>query len=233
MACSHQSAAPGASGPASAGASSTVAAPGAASPEDQRRQGLASIFAVHSVTDYAAFEHYFDRGASERTNAGVKGYLVSKLDDGRVVVHFFADDLDTVRKALQSPELQQYVDSKGAPEASLVWLTRDVLVRLPAAPPSGETYSLYLKVKVADFDAFRRAFEARYPVFAEQGVIAYGLHRGAEQDDIAIVHWVGSSREKLVALTKRKEFAELVALTTAPSEAKPLIGVDVARSRPQ
>ena len=232
LACSPPSEGPGATSPATAtdGASATSAA---ATPADAARQGRASLFVVHLVSDYDGFRKYFETGAPERAKAGVKGYLLSKLDDGRVVIHFFADDVDTVTRALQSPEMQHYMDAKGAPDASLVWLTRDVVVKLPAAPPSGETYSLYLKTKVADFEAFRRAFEERYGVFAEQGVVAEGLHRGTEQDDVAIVHLMGTSREKLDALTKRKEFTELVALAKNPAEAKPLIAVDVVRSRPE
>jgi hypothetical protein len=231
-ACNHRSEAPEATGPASTGGGAAAAAKGDAAPPAERRYGLASVFAVHSVTDYGAFKQYFDGGAGERAKAGVRGYLLSKLDDGRVVIHFFADELDTVKAALESPEMQKYVDAKGAPDASLVWLTRDVVVRLPATAPAAATYSLYLKVKVADFDAFRRAFEQRHALFAEHGVIAEGLHRGAEQDDLAIVHLMGTSRERLEVLLKRPEFAGLLALTKNPTEAKPLLAVDVARSRP-
>jgi hypothetical protein len=230
-ACNHPSEAPGPTGPAST-SGGAAAAKGDAAPLDEQRHGLASIFAVHSVTDYGAFKQYFDGGAGERAKGGVRGYLLSKLDDGRVVIHFFADELDTVKAALESPEMQKYVDAKGAPDASLVWLTRDVVVRLPATAPAAATYSLYLKVKVEDFDAFRRAFEQRHALFAEHGVIAEGLHRGAEQNDLAIVHLVGTSRERLEALVKRPEFADFVALTKNPAEAKPLLAVDVARSRP-
>jgi len=227
LACGGASAGPGAADPASSAANASAA------PSDTARQGLASIFVVHLVSDYDGFKKYFETGAAERAKAGVKGYLLSKLDDGRVVIHFFADDVETVTQALRSPELQKYVDTQGAPDASLLWLTRDVVVRLPQAPPTGDTFSLYLKAKVGDFDGFRRAFEERFPVFAEQGVIAEGLHRGTEPDDVAIVHLMGTSREKLEALAKRKEFGELVALTKSPSETKPLIGLDVVRSRPQ
>lgn len=232
FACGHPSDGPGAANPAPASAG-TPATNAATAPATAARQGQASIFVVHLVSDYDGFRKYFEAGGTERAKAGVKGYLLSKLDDGRVVIHFFADDVDTVTRALHSPEMQKYVDAAGAPDSSLVWLTRDIVVRLPATPPSGETYSLYLKAKVADFGAFRRAFEERHAVFAEQGVVAEGLHRGAEQEDIAIVHLMGTSRAKLEALAKRQEFRELLALTKNPAEPKPLIAVDVVRSRPE
>jgi hypothetical protein len=224
---------PNASAPSGSEPAATDSSPGANAPPADARKGLASVFVVHLMSDYDAFKKYFDEGAAERAKNGVKGYLLSKIDDGRVVIHFFADDVETVDKALKSPEMVKYLDRKGAPETSLVWLTRDVVVKLPATPPTGETYSLYLKVKVTDFDAFRRAFEQRYPVYAEQGVIAEGLHQSTEKDDIAILHFMGTSKEKLEALPKRKEFGELLTLTSNPSEAKPLVGVDVARSRPE
>jgi len=208
--------------------------PGAAVPapsEDQHHRGGASVFVVHEMSDFDAFQKFFEEGAPEREKAGVKGYLLSRLDDGRVVIHFFADELRVVDEALKSPKLQEYLGRKGAPEASLVWITRDVYVTVPAAPPTGETYSLYLKLKVGDFAALERGFAARAPVFAEQGVIGRGLHQSTTSEEIAILHFMGTARDKLEALLKRKEFVELLSQAKSQGEVKGLIGVDRARHR--
>jgi hypothetical protein len=230
-ACGGQQSGP--ASPAEAPGSSAADAPNAApAANDTERAGRASIFVVHLMSDFDAFKKYFEEGAAERAKAGVKGYLLSKLDDGRVVIHFFADEAAVVEDAMRAPEMQAYLDRKGAPETSLVWVTRDVLVKAPPAPPAGETYSLYLKLKVGDFAALERGFRERHPVFAEQGVIAEGLHRSTVSDSIAIVHFVGTAKDKLEALPKRKEFVELLALAKNTDEVKPLIGKDVARDRP-
>jgi hypothetical protein len=233
VACGQKDAQPGAAAPTSAAG---MEAPGAATPpvaSDTERVGRASIFVVHMMSDYEAFKKYFEAGAEDRAKAGVKGYLLTRLDDGSVVIHFFADDVATVQNALKSPEMEQYLNRKGAPETSLVWLTRDVDVKLPATPPPGETYSLFLRVKVADFAALERAFRERHAVFAEQGVIAEGLHRSTDTEDLAVLHFMGTARDKLAALPKRKEFVELLTQAKVQGEVKPLVGVDVARSRPK
>jgi len=188
---------------------------------------------VHEMSDYDAFQKFFEEGAPEREKAGVKGYLLSRLDDGRVVIHFFADDVATVEEALKAPNLEEYLGRKGAPEASLVWLTRDVNVTIPAVPPTGETYSLYLKLKVGDFAALEHGFEERSAVFAEQGVIARGLHQSTSSAEIAVLHFMGTARDKLEALLKRKEFVELLSQAKSQGEVKGLVGVDRARHRPR
>ena len=215
--------------------SSSAQAPSAAPAEanDTARAGRASVFVFHMMSDFDAFKKYFEDGAADRAKAGVKGYLLSKLDDGRVVVHLFADDVAVVEDALRSPEMQKFLDRKGAPETSIVWVTRDVLVTVPPAPPSGDTYSLYLKLKVGDFAALERGFRERYAVFAEHGVIAQGLHQSTANDAIAILHFLGTAKDKLEALPQRKEFAELMALAKNAEDVKPLVGIDVARDRPK
>jgi hypothetical protein len=233
-ACAHGQDAPPASSPAPAtGAATPAAEPStSAAPETPQSAG-ASVFVVHQVSDFDAFQKYFESGKLEREHAGVKGYLLSRLDDGRVILHFFAEDVDKVKAALASPQLNEYLNKQGAPDSSLVWLTKNVVVSLPATPPSGPTYSLYYKLHVADFAAFRRAFAGRASFFTAEGVIAYGLHQSVAQESIAVLHFVGNAREKLDSLRSRPEFAELLALATPESAAKPLLARDVTRSRTQ
>jgi len=185
------------------------------------------------MNDFDGFKKYFEDGAAARAQAGVKGHLLTRLGDGRVVVHLFADDVEKVQAALKSPEMERYIDRKGAPESSLIWLTENELVKLPKVPPTGETFSLYLKLRVTDFAALAAGFKQDLSLFAEHDVIGEGLHRSTSKEDIAILHFVGTSRDKLDALVKRREFAELLARAGSQEEAKPLIGVDVSRSRPQ
>jgi hypothetical protein len=197
------------------------------------RKGGASVFVVHLMSDFDAFKGYFEAGAEDRAKAGVKGHLLTKLDDGRAVVHFFADDAAVVEEALRSPDMQKYLSREGAPETSVIWLTRDVVVKAPATPPAGETYSLYLKLKTANLPALEGELRQRgAKILAEQGVVAYGLHQSTVDETIAILHVVGTARDKLVALPERKEFRELVLVGKSQIDSRPLLGLDVARARP-
>jgi len=210
--------------------SGTADAP--ASRDHSLSRGGASLFVVHMMSDFEAFKKYFEDGEAQRVKAGIKGHLLSRLDDGRVVVHLFADDPAKVEEVLESPGMEAYLDRKGAPESSLVWLTQNELLELPATPPAQPTFSLYLKLRVTDFAALAQGFEQDVPWFTEQGVIAEGLHRSISKQDIAILHFVGTSRDKLEALPKRPEFVQLLAKAGSQDEIRPLVGMDVSRSRP-
>jgi hypothetical protein len=199
--------------------------------ESQAPAGV-SVFVVHLMSDFDAFKKYFEQGEPARAQAGIKGHLLTRLDDGRVIVHLFADDVVKVQDALKSPEMERYLDRKGSPESSLLWLTENEFVKIPATAPDGPTFSLYLKLKVADFAALEQGFKADLPLFAEHAVIGEGLHKSFDRD-IAILHFMGTSREKLEALVKRPEFGELLAHAGSQGEVKPLIGPDVSRSRPE
>jgi len=192
-------------------------------------KGGASVF-VHEVKDFDAFKKYLDEGEAERKQMGVLGYILTRLDDGRIVIHFFAHDLKQVDAALKSDRMQDYFDREGAPDSSLVWLVRDESVAAPAASPQEKTFSLFFKLKTNDFAAFKQAFDGRASVYTEQSVVAYGLHRSTVQDDMIILHFVGTDRAKLAALPARPEFAEVLSLAGGASGAKPLLGEDVARS---
>lgn len=233
--CASSGGAPGAGAPNGVPAASASPSPGASAPvaSDTERAGRASVFVFHMMSDFDAFKKYFEAGADDRAKAGVKGHLLTRLDDGSVVVHLFADDVETVQNALKSPDMEKFLNREGAPETSIVWLTRDVLVKLPASPPTTNTFSLFIRVKVADFAALERGFQERYPVFAEQGVIAEGLHRSTENDELAVLHFMGTAKDKLEALPKRKEFVELLAQAKVHGDVKPLVGADVARDRPR
>ena len=219
----------------SAPASSAAAAPSsqpavpASVGESQTSQGV-SVFVVHSIGDVDAFKQHFEEGAAARTRAGIKGHLLTRLDDGRVVVHLLADDVAKVQEVLRSPEMTRYLGQEGAPESSLLWLTENQFVKVPSTPPSGPTFSLFLKLRVSDFPALKKSFQDNLPLFAEHAVIGEGLHQSFSRDT-AILHFMGTSREKLDALVKRAEFTELLAHAGSQDELKPLLGVDLSRSR--
>jgi len=228
---------PAASSSDSAAASSSAGAPASGpSPvpatvgESQAPDGV-SVFVVHLMSDFEGFKKYFEQGEPARAQAGIKGHLLTRLDDGRVVVHLFADDVVKVQDALRAPQMARYLERNGAPESSVLWLTENEFVKIPTTLPEGQTFSLYLKLKVTDFAALEKGFKADLPLFAEHGVIGEGLHKSFDRD-IAILHFVGTSREKLASLVKRPEFGELLAHGGSQGEVKPLIGPDVSRSRP-
>jgi hypothetical protein len=198
---------------------------------DVHEKGGASVFVVHQVKDFDAFKKFLDEGEAERKAMNVFGHILTRLDDGRVVIHFFAHDIKEVDAALRSPRMDDYFKREGAPDASLVWLVRDEVVAAPARPIEGKTFSLFFKLKTSDFAAFKKSFEGHASVYAEQGVVAYGLHRSTAQDETVILHFVGTDHDRLAALATRPELVDMLWEGGAANTTKLLLGEDVARSR--
>lgn len=219
--------------PAAATDSTDPAPPSPNTATQLERSSGASVFAIHQVTDFDAFIKFFAEGASTRAEQGIEGQLVSRLDDGRVIIHFFAKNLEQVEAALKSQDMDRYLAREGAPDASLVWLARDELVVVPETPPTGETFSLYMKFPVTDFEAFKRGFEERLPAFSKQHVIGEGLHRSSADESVAILHFMGTDRAALEALPNQPAFLELLSIAGTESTPTPLFATDVSRSRPQ
>lgn len=227
-ACSQQPA-PAAPESAPRARAAVDAAPAAAAAPQLVQHAGASVFVAHEVEDFAAFQKYFEDGAANRAAAGIEGYLLTRLDNGNVVIHFFAPDVAKVQAELSSENFQKYLNRKGAPDASLVWVTRDEVVYLPAKPVSGPTFSLYLKRRTKDFAHFRQEFEKRVPAFSKE-LVGFGLHQSATQPDMAILHFVATTKAAVEALPNQPELKELMALTTE-DVVKPFIGEDVSRGR--
>ena len=219
----------GANPPAATGAASTD--PAANGVLDRRGKGGASVFAAHQVTDFEAFKKFFEDGAAEREQAGVKGHLLTHLDDGRVVIHLFADDLNALKLTLDSPRLQEYLKRPGGPDASAIWLAYDELIQLPAKPPEEKTFSLYYRLNVVDLPALRNGFVSNQALFREHGVVASSLQLGVDRSDLAFLHFMGTSRQKLEELTKRPEFLDWLGTRGTPEPPQSFIGEDVSRSR--
>jgi len=231
-ACAEQPAQP----PASGASPQATAAGDATDPAvygivDRRGKEGASVFAAHMVTDFDAFKKFFDEGTAEREKAGIKGHVLTKLDDGRVVIHLFAESLDAIKMTLDSPKLQEYLDRKGSPDATLVWLAYDELVKLPAKPPTGQTFSLFVKMRMVDLPSLRKGFVERQPLFNQKDVIASGLHHSVDVADLAFLHFVGTDRAKLEALAKSPEFQDWLRAAGTAEAPTVLMGEDVSRSR--
>jgi hypothetical protein len=205
--------------------------PAAAGIIDRRGKGGASVFVAHQIGDFEAFKKFFEEGAPEREKAGVKGHLLTRLDDGRVVIHLFAGDMDVVKLTLDSPALKEYLNRAGAPDASVIWLAYDELIKVWPKPPAVPTFSLYVRLSAADLSALRDGFVRLQSMFAEQSVIAAGLHHSSTQADLFFLHFVGTDHDQLGALAKRAEFQEWLTKSGSVGTPQSFLGADLSRSR--
>ena len=93
------------------------------------------------------------------------------------------------------------------------------------------TVSLYLKFFMIDLPALRSGFVKQQPLFTEHGVIASSLHVGVDQADLAFLHFVGTSRDELDALSKHSQLLEWLTAIGSKEAPQSFLGADVSRSR--
>lgn len=233
--CGHSSppaAAPAAGTVPAASAAPAGTAPGAPSPsntapaESPPEATTVSVFVVHQIDDFAAFESFLERTAPRRQELGVRGKLVSRAENGshRVLVHYVADALDRIEAFLKSPELDEYLNQPGASESALVWLARDIELSVPPSPPAN-SYSLLTKAPVRDFEAWRADFDGIRPALPEYSVVAYGVHQTTADPNVVILHLVGTDRTQLENLYAERIGPSLEA-AGAPKK-PPIIAHDV------
>ncbi len=175
---SRQSAAPPAS---SAPSTSTEPAQG-----EKPAERPSSVFVVHQVPDFDAYLKQFKDNAEVRAAAGVRRFVMARLADGRVALHFSAGSLQSVQDFLDHQYLN-LVQADRATDSTLIWTTTDDLDELPAEVPPGSV-SLFKKFLLTDADCGIRALIQAQPALRAQGVLGFSLHHSSTDADVAIIH---------------------------------------------
>lgn len=141
---------------------------------------------VHQVQDFDAYLQQFKANAQVRAEAGVRRFVMARLADGRVALHFSAGSLQSVQDFLQH-EYLKLVEADQATDSTLIWTTTDDLDELPAEVPPGSV-SLFKKFPLTNTDCAVRALIQAQPALSAQGVLGFSLHHSSTDTDVAIVH---------------------------------------------
>lgn len=141
---------------------------------------------MHQVRDFAAYIQQFNGNAEVRAEAGVRSFVMARLADGRVALHFSAGSLQSVQDFLEH-EYLKLVEADQATDSTLIWITTDDLDELPAEVVPGSV-SLFKKFSLTDTDCAVRALIQAQPTLRAQGVLGFSLHHSSTDSDVAIIH---------------------------------------------
>ena len=86
------------------------------------------LFVRHKVEDYARWKSAFDDFTATRKAAGEKSYQLCRIvdDPNNIVVMNEWDNVDNLRKFMQSPELQEAMQRAGVSEQPEIHILEEI-----------------------------------------------------------------------------------------------------------
>lgn len=163
----------------------------------------------------AAFDPWksgFDGHASAREAAGVLFSRVNRSADDptAVTVCLGGADLASLRAFLASPERAKIMKESGVvgtPTTTLTTPVEDLTLR--DRPLAGA----FVRHRVADFDAWKRGFDARAGARAKGGVVGHAIARGQDDPAEVIVFLQSESLTTLRAFASSDDLKAALAAT--------------------
>jgi hypothetical protein len=172
--------------PAATPASSAVPAASEPAQNEKPAERPSSVFVVHQVPDFDAYLKQFKDNTEARAAAGVRRFIMARLADGRVALHFSAGSLKSVQDFLDHQYLT-LVEADRATDSTLIWTTTDDLDELPTEVAPGSV-SLFKKFLLTDTDCGVRALIKAQSALSAQGILGFSLHHSSTDADVAILH---------------------------------------------
>ena len=179
-----------------------------ATPADARGVRL---FVRHDVTDYAAWRKGYDSFDATRRKLGVTAQAVYQGADSPndvTATHDFKT-LEQAKAFMASAELKAAMQNAGVKGAPQIWI---------GAATAGGTgkasdVRMFVRHEVADYAAWRKAYDGLGSSRRKQGVTGQAVYQGAENpNDVTVTHDFRS-------LEKAKAFAASAGLKTAMEHA--------------
>jgi hypothetical protein len=172
--------------------------------EAPRWSPVAAALVTHEVKDYEAWKVAFDEGASARKNAGITGVSVKRSADRPNIVTVFvaADSTDAIGTFLGDPRTQSSMQRAGVVASPTVVMftpveNKTIRGRAPAA--------VIGKHDVADYDAWKRQFDAGAELRAKAGVIGYAIGRVTGSPNTVLVYLEAETVDSLRGLMSSEE----------------------------
>ncbi len=162
---------------------------------------VSTVFLKHSVADYAAWRLAYDADAQRRTEAGLTevGVYKSTVDENALLLVWQADDLTTLDAMLESPDLAEKMKEAGVTSKPESWVGKAV---------QAGAGMVFLKHKVADYSAWRPAYDADASTRAEAGLKEAGVYRDADDENMILIVWDAEDGNALQAMLESPDLAE-------------------------
>jgi len=167
-----------------------------------------SVFAVLKVKDPKAFVASLDSLKPELEKAAVVAYVVSRGQDqtDTVIAHLIGRSGEKLKAFVEAEKAK--ADGPFV-KASELFVAKDDAYQVPSPWPEQETFSVFIRFKAKDYDAWRADFDRNGEIRAAAGVIGYGIHHSLS-DDRVIVHYLTKSTDLLRQIAAMPEITKLM-----------------------
>ncbi len=154
------------------------------------------VYIQHGVEDFDAWLPVYDAFGDERDAAGVVAMWVYRDLDDPSVVHALhgAADVATVRAFTQMPELASGMQEAGVVGEPRFDFMNIVMETVPAEPVSSQ-YNVLIKHEVADWDAWKQAYDEHAEARDAAGLTSRGIARDADNPNVVYINFAVSDLE--------------------------------------
>jgi hypothetical protein len=183
-----------------------------------------SIFAVLKVKDPKAFATSLDGLGADLEKASAIAYVVSQGQDQTdiVIAHIVGRSGEKLSAFVEAEKAKP--DGLFA-KANEFFVAKDDAYQVPSPWPE-KTFSVFLRFKVKDYDAWRAHFDQNGEVRAASGVIGYGIHHSLA-DERVIVHYLAKSTDFLRQIATMPEVTKAMKAQGVQGNPKPFYATDI------
>jgi hypothetical protein len=156
----------------------------------------AAVVVTHDVQDFDTWKRAFDRDATARGSAGITAAHINRHAEmpERLSVYIAGTDAAKLEAFLTSSDLAAAMHDagvKGPPHIAAITPVEDRTLK--DRPLAG----VIVKHEVADFAAWKRAFDADAPAREAAGVVGHAVNRAAKNENIVVVYLQAESLQAL------------------------------------
>ena len=149
-----------------------------------------------TVADFDTWKTVFDANEGTRSQAGMLGHHINRLEDdpNTVGIYFAVSDVDEMKKFVASEELQQVMKEAGVtgpPDVRFMKPLRESIVWDREVP------AFIIGHQVADVDAWLEAYDAADALQKAGGIIGHGANVSLDDPSMVIVYHQAESFDDL------------------------------------
>lgn len=165
------------------------------------------LFIKHKVADYAKWKPVFDADAANRKAAGLQDHVVARglEDSNTVLVITYMDDVAKAKAMVADPKLKETMQKAGVTGAPEIDLIHRADFDTTATAQSARAM---VKIKVKDWDAWKKAFDADKSVRLANGVQDRMVGYNVDDNHLVTIVSVINDMAKAKAMMSSKELGE-------------------------
>ena len=176
-----------------------------------------AVVVSHEVENYETWKRAFDQHAASRKNAGVVATHINRdaAQPNFLSVYIAGTDAAKLASFLASPDLMATMLNagvKGPPRIARITPVEDKTRKEALA-------GVIVRHQVADYAAWKRAFDDHAGARAEAGIVGYAINRSVDDPNTVIVYLQAPSIDQLRAFASSaslKEAMKTAGVTSPP-----------------